>query len=115
MQDYPEAVSNCAAWSQHEFAAYDPSVIVLMGREVVQSIFGLESSVVNTRGQHLSLPAKHSWRWNGYTGTVRERVAVCTYDPGAAHFAGGVDSEPGQFIVQDLMSARRTMEALVGA
>jgi len=105
--DYPEAVVTCDSWTADEMAAYDPSVIVLMGREALQSIFGKEASVGATRGALTALPAKHSWRAGGGT-----RLCLPTYAPAAASFGGGLDSEPGQAIIEDLKAAVATAAAM---
>ena len=96
IEDYPEAIAACASWTADEFALYDPAVVVLMGRVAIRSVFGAEASVGATRGTFTATPAKHPWG---------SRLAICTYHPGAAGFAGGVDSEPAQHIVNDLTAA----------
>lgn len=96
IDDYPEAINACAHWTQTEFETYDPAVVVLMGRVAIRSVFGAEATVAGTRGTFSSTPAKHPWG---------NRVAVCTFHPGAAGFAGGPDSETGKHIVNDLKAA----------
>lgn len=103
IQDYPEAVVACGHWTEQEFGAYAPSVIVLMGRTALRSIFGAEATVAGVRGMLTATPEKHGWG---------HRVLVATYHPAAASYAGGLNSEPGQFIVHDLMRAKATAEAL---
>ncbi len=103
LQDYPEAVITCGGWTEEEMRAYDPAVVVLMGRVALRSVFGADASVMNTRGWHTATKPDHPWG---------HKVMIATYGPGAASFAGGVDSEPAQFIIKDLKAAKATAEAL---
>lgn len=103
IQDYPEAVVACGHWTEQEFGAYDPRVVVLMGRTALRQIFGAEATVASTRGMLTATPTKHAWG---------HRILMATYNPAAAGYAGGVTSEPGQFIIRDLAAAKATAEAL---
>ena len=103
LRDYPEAVANCAVWTKAELDLYQPKVMVLMGSEAIKTGFGADATVARSRGQFLATPAKHPWGW---------RTATAAYNPAAAAFAGGADSEIGRQIVSDLVGAKRALELL---
>lgn len=101
--DYPEAVNACGEWTQEEFATYDPAIVVLMGRVAMRQVFGADATVGQTRGSFTATPDKHPWG---------RRVCIASYHPAAAIYGGGEESEPGQYIVQDLRAALAAWRAL---
>ena len=94
IQDYPEALFACAAWTKWEMEAYQPGLVIAMGRVALQSVFGKEASVGSMRGTFTPLPAKHEWG---------QRPVMATYNPDAAQF----DESVRGLIVQDLKAAKR--------
>lgn len=103
LRDYPEALANCATWTKQELDLYQPKVLVLMGSEAIKTGFGAEATVARSRGTFMATPAKHPWGW---------RTVTAAYNPAAAAFAGGADSEIGRQIVSDLAVAKSALELL---
>ena len=103
LRDYPEAVANCAVWTKAELDLYQPKVLVLMGSEAIKTGFGAEATVARSRGTFMATPTKHPWGW---------RTVTAAYNPAAAAFAGGADSEIGRQIVSDLTVAKSALELL---
>jgi DNA polymerase len=99
IQDYPEALFACAAWTEWEMQAYQPALVIAMGRIALQSVFGKEATVGGMRGTFTPLPAKHEWG---------SRSVMATYSPGAANF----DESVRDLIVQDLRAAKRMWQCL---
>ena len=75
LQDYPEATLNCDEWTQAELAAYQPSVVVLMGKTALQAVFGKLVGVGETRGMMRQTSEEFAWG---------ARSWVATYHPAAA-------------------------------
>ena len=81
LQDYPEALVECAVWTQAELGEYSPKVVVLMGREAIEMAFGKTTRVGAVVG--------HA-RMDG-------RIWVATYHPAAVLR----NSELGEQVVRD--------------
>lgn len=103
IKDYPEAVFACGDWTAKEFALYEPTVVVLMGATALGNVFGADARVGTTRGTLTATNAKHAWG---------ARVYVAAYHPAAAVYGGGIDSEVGQHIVNDLATAKAVWSGL---
>ena len=58
LDDTPFAVVECESWRQPELEELTPGVLILMGRQVVQSYFGATVAVGVVRGKPLP-PGKH--------------------------------------------------------
>lgn len=69
---YPEAVVACDHWTQEELGAYDPKVVVLMGGTAIQSVFGAQAKVGETRGTARTTGEGFEWG---------ERTWISTYHP----------------------------------
>lgn len=105
LRDYPEAILGCSHWTSLVMQQYDPRVVVVMGSEVIKSVYGAEASVGNTRGTLTSLPAKHPWG---------RRLVMATYSPSAAVYQGGIGSDVARMIIHDLAAARHAAYVTAG-
>ena len=105
LRDYPEAVMSCGKWTNWMMATYDPGVVLVMGATPLKEIYGEKAGVGMTRGTLRPLDKRHAWG---------ARVVIATYDPGAAVYQGGAQSEVGRFIYQDLLTAKEVVRALNG-
>lgn len=96
IKDHEDAIANCDIWTQRELACYQPGIVVLMGGHAMAPIFGATVGVARTRGTFAAKGAKHDWGARQY---------LATFHPQAASFAGGIDSDVGQSIIEDLREA----------
>lgn len=101
LQDYPDAVVQCATWTQQELLWYDPAVVVLMGNDAIRHIFGEKAKVTYTRGMVRATSDTHPWG---------ARCYVATWHPSAVLRNGGPDSEMGAESVRDLRLAKGLLE-----
>jgi DNA polymerase len=89
MKKSPESKGNCAHWTEEEFNAYDPSVVVVMGGTAMADIFGATSKVGATRGM---------------SRTVDGRVWIATYHPASLFAYRSPQNRP--LVIADLMLAK---------
>lgn len=74
LKSHPAALENCDYWTQEEFKAYDPKVVVAMGLTVIKALFGSNATVGETRGKP---------RQTGEDFIYGARLWVPTYHPGS--------------------------------
>ena len=103
LRDYPEAVMSCGKWTAWMMATYDPGVVLVMGAAPLKEIYGEKAGVGMTRGTLRPLSKRHAWG---------ARVVLASYDPGAAVYGGGPQSEVARHIVADLRTAVVVVKAL---
>ena len=93
---YPEAFEACDDWLVQELKAYDPKVVVLMGRKAIGGLFGANPKVGKLRGMWLATGEGHRYG---------KRAWIVTYHP-AASFRRNAAEIRG-YIVKDLADAKR--------
>lgn len=81
--DYPEALANCDPHTRAELAAYDPAVVVVMGAQAIQPIFGALAKVGESAGKVRTTGPDFGWG---------SRTWVATYNPTALF--GSADLAP---------------------
>ena len=92
LQDHPEALLACDPWLLAELEAYDPRVVVLMGKTAMSLMFGVNPAVGQLAGyMRVTVPD------SPYGG----RIWVATYHPAAVLRTPGLRG----IVVRDLAAA----------
>lgn len=76
LQDFPEAILNCDAWTVRELMAYDPKVVVLMGKTALQAVFGKTAAVGETRGMVRQTGEGFEWGARTWVGGYHPAAAL---------------------------------------
>ena len=100
LADYPDALAECGYHTQREMETYDPLVVVLMGKEAIQPVFG-NTTVGAARSRVRMTGPKFEWG---------SRAWVATYHPAAALPTRNPETLP--LIIEDLVRAKELVEWL---
>ena len=93
LDDHPEAVLACEGWTVEELLAYDPKVVVLMGKTAIKAVFPKFTSVTDMRGKVRKTGPEHKYGSRTFVASVHPAAALR-------------DKSWERFIVEDLRLAK---------